>query len=154
MLRKKSGSAITEMGPALFILIFVGVFPLLDLIFAGSAYCACVLLNNLELREASRIPASQLDNSMTQVAQNWKTSGIGQFAGILGDPQTQYDYSTVRIDGSATAGNEVYVNVATTVTLRPFMPIPFLNSIPVLGAPVTYIIHGRRLLANAALANM
>jgi hypothetical protein len=154
MLRKQHGSAIAEMGPALFILLIVGVFPVLDLIFAGSAYCACVLLNNLELREASRIPASETDASMTQIAYNWQNSGVGQFAGVVGQPQAQCTYNAIDIQGSTSAGKEMYVIVSTTVTLKPFFPIPFFGQIPVLGAPVTYTIGGRRLLENPGLANM
>ncbi len=154
MLRKQHGSAITEMGPALFILLVVGVFPVLDLIFAGSAYCACVLLNNLELREASRIPASDTNDAMTQIAYNWQNSGVGQFAGIIGQPQTQCTYTVIDIQGSVNPGTETYVNVSTTVSLKPFFPIPFFGKITVLGAPVTYSIIGRRILENQSLANM
>jgi|SRR5271168_4025548 len=153
MARNKQGVAIAELGPALFLLLIMGIFPMLDLIFAGSAYTACLVLNDLQLREAARLPASQVENAMILIAHNWQISGIGQYAGILGDPQTQYSYSIVPIPNSSGRQTETYITITTNVTLRPFLPIPFFNSVPALGAPVNYSISGRRLLEMAILAN-
>jgi hypothetical protein len=154
MARKPHGYTITEMGPALFLLLIMGIFPILDLIFAGSAYTACVLLNNLELREAARLPASQVDNAMVQIAHDWHVSGIGQYAGSMSDPQTQYSYTVVPIENSTGRSTETYINVTTNVTLRPFLPIPFFNAVPALGAPVSYSVYGRRLLETPTLAKL
>jgi hypothetical protein len=154
MARNPHGITLSETGPALFLLLIMGIFPIMDLIFAGSAYTACVLLNNLELREAARLPASQVENAMIQIAHDWQVSGIGQYAGILGEPTTNYAYTVVPIENSSGRQTETYVSVTTNVTLRPFLPIPFFNSVPALGAPVSYSITGRRLLEMAALANM
>jgi nitrate reductase NapE component len=154
MARNQGGYSITEMGPALFLLLIMGIFPVLDLIFAGSAYTACVLLNNLQMREAARIQASQADMAMTQIAHDWQLTGIGQFAGVLGEPQTQVSYVVVPIASSTGRATETYVNVSTSVTVRPFLTIPFFNGVPALGSPVSYNINGRRLMESAILANM
>jgi hypothetical protein len=154
MARNRNGYTIAEMGPALFLLLIMGIFPMLDLIFAGSAYTACLLLNQLELREAARLPASQVDNAMVLIAHEWQFSGIGQYAGVMTDPLTQYSYSIVPIENSSGHQTEAYITLTTTVTLRPFLPIPFFNAVPALGAPVSYSISGRRLLESPSLANI
>jgi hypothetical protein len=151
-IRNAHGSALTEMGPALFILLIVGVLPILDLMFAGSAYCACVLLNDLELREASRVPASDANAAISTIAHDWQFGGIGQFIGVIGEPQSRCTYNLVHIEGSINPGTETYVNISTTVTVKPAFPIPFFGRIPALGGPATYEIVGRRILEEQSLA--
>ena len=79
--RKQRGSAISEMAPALFLLLVVAVFPVLDLIFDGLGYCACVTLNNLQLREAVRVPKSQATDPngtvQLEIPNNWRASAFG-----------------------------------------------------------------------------
>jgi len=154
MLRKQGGSAIAELGPALFLLLIVGVFPVVDAMFAGYTYFASVLLNNLELREASRIPASDTEDAMTRIAYNWQNSGLGRLASVIGQPQTQCAYNVVNIEGAVHPGTETYVTVSTTVTVKPCCPIPFFGKIPCLGAPVTYSIVGKKIMENQSLASM
>jgi hypothetical protein len=153
MARKQHGVTIAEVGPALFLLLIMGIFPMLDLIFAGSAYTACLLLNDLQLREAARLPASQVENALIYIAHDWQNTGIGAYAGVMGEPQSQYAYTVVPIPTGAGRATETYIVVTTSVTLRPFLPIPFFNAVPALGAPVSYSISGRRLLEMAILAN-
>lgn len=59
--RKKTrfcqGSAITETGPAIFILFIMILFPLIDLMYMALAYSIVWYLNHLEVRElAVRVP--------------------------------------------------------------------------------------------------
>jgi len=148
--RRKRGSAIAELGPALFILLLAGVFPMLDLIFAGVGYCAGYTLSDLELREAARLPKSQLEAALVQICYEWRTSGIGQFAGVVGDPQADFNYYT---DNQGGGPNLNYVTVTTTVQIKPLLPIPFVPGVPALSVPATYTYNGRRILENAAFAN-
>lgn len=148
-IRKRRGSAISEMAPALFLLLVVAVFPVLDLIFDGLAYCACVTLNNLQLREAVRVPKSQATDPAGTVQQeipnNWRASALGGLAPLLADPVTEVTYDVV-------AGNAV-ANVSTSVSVRPLMVIPFFPNVPGLSAPMPLTITTSRILENPAFLN-
>ncbi len=148
-LRGKRGSAIAEMGPALFILLLAGVFPMLDLIFAGVGYCAAYMLSDLELREAARLPKSQLEAALVQICYDWRTSGIGQFAGVVGDPQSDFGYYT---DSQGSGPPLTYVTVTTKVQIKPLLPIPFIPGVPALSVPASYTFNGRRILENGNFA--
>jgi hypothetical protein len=150
--RNKKGAAIAEVGPALFLLLLMCVFPLLDLIFAGCAYSGCMLLNDLELREACRVPSSACDTELTAITMNFCNSGIARFIGIEGQPTFQVNYEDDAQSQGGAAVNNVYVTVATTLIIHPFLTIPFFNSVPALGAPVTYTIVGRKILENPGYA--
>jgi len=54
--RNVDGSMLAELGPALFIILFFGVFVVVDLISLGIAYSSCQTLNDLQLREAAKLP--------------------------------------------------------------------------------------------------
>ncbi len=58
--RSKRGSALSEMPPAMFLLLFFALFPVVDLIYFGVTFASCVALNNIELREAARTARTQL----------------------------------------------------------------------------------------------
>jgi hypothetical protein len=138
-----------ELGPALFILLLAGVFPMLDLIFAGVGYCAGYMLSDLELREAARLPKSQLEAALVQICYEWRSSGIGQFAGVVGDPQADFGYYT---DNKGAGPPLNYVTVTTIVQIKPLLPIPFIPGVPALSVPATYTFNGRRILENAKFA--
>jgi hypothetical protein len=148
-IRKQRGSAISEMAPALFLLLVVAVFPVLDLIFDGLAYCACVTLNNLQLREAVRVPKSQAtDPSGTvqlDIPNNWRASSLGGLAPLMSDPVTEVTYDVV-------AGNAV-ASVSTTLSVRPLMVIPFFPNVPGLSAPMPLTITTTRILENPSFLN-
>ncbi len=147
--RNKRGSAISEFAPALFLLLVVAVFPVLDLIFDGLGYCACVTLNNLQLREAVRVPKSVASNPQGSVQQDipnsWRNSTFGGLAPLMADPNTQVSYDIV-------AGTAV-VEVATSVSVRPLLVVPFFPNVPGLSAPMSFTITSSRMLENPAFLN-
>jgi len=148
-IRKPRGSAISEMAPALFLLLVVAVFPVLDLIFDGLGYCACVTLNNLQLREAVRVPKSQATDPngsvQLEIPNNWRASVFGGLAPLMAEPVTEVSYDVV-------AGNAV-ATVSTTVQVRPLLVIPFFPNIPGLSAPMPLTITTSRILENPAFLN-
>lgn len=147
--RNKRGSAMSEMAPALFLLLVVAVFPVLDLIFDGLGYCACVTLNNLQLREAVRVPKSQaidpLGSVQKDIPNNWRSSALGGLAPLMDDPQTAVSYNIV-------AGTAV-LDLSTTVAVRPLLVIPFFPNVPGLSAPMVFTITSSRVLENPAFLN-
>lgn len=147
--RNQRGSALSEFGPALMLMLFFAVFPVLDMIFAGLAYCACVTLNDLELREAVKVPAADAMSTIGAVQENWRTSGLGGFAGLINYPEINISY----IDGPTRAvGVDKYIAIATTVSVKPVLAIPFFANVPGLGTQITYTVSGKRLLESPSYA--
>ncbi|PWT95135.1 MAG: hypothetical protein C5B53_11895 [Candidatus Melainabacteria bacterium] len=145
LVRNRQGSVLSEAGPALFILFICAVFPVIDIIFIGLSYCACSTLNSLQLREVARLPSSQAMAGAQSVEQRWKSSGLGYLAVSNTDPTVSITYNNGE---DTTIGTDVYVNVATTFTVRPLLTIPFLPGVPGLGAPMQWTVRGQRLMEN------
>ncbi len=145
--RRKTGSAITEFGPALFILLFCAFFPSVDLIGVGLSYLACTSLNDLQLREAVRIPKSQCIDPRGPVQllipTNWQPTVMGGLGRTIDPPVTEVSYAP---------GKVVYVTVSTTFTIHPLLTIPFFPKVPGLGAPFETTISRSRVLENPAFA--
>jgi len=142
--RRQDGAAISEFGPALFLLLFFAVFPVLDMIVAGYNYCSCVALNDLQLREASKLPRSMADSAQGPVKQDiplkWKNSIVGGFANVAGLPETGVFYNV--------RSGTCFVTVSTTVVINPFLNIPFFFGVPGVGAPLTATITNKRVMEN------
>lgn len=147
--RNQRGSAISEMAPALFLLLVVAVFPVLDLIFDGLGYSAVVTLNNLQLREAVRVPKSQATDPngavQLQIPNNWRASAFGGLAPLMADPVTEVSYDVVACNAMLT--------VSTTVSVRPLLVIPFFPNVPGLSAPMPFTITSSRILENPSFLN-
>jgi hypothetical protein len=142
---RQKGSALSEFGPAIFILFIFAVFPVIDIIFIGLSYCACSTLNSLQLRELAKIPRSQAKAAAQTVEQRWMSSGLGSLAVSNVDPSVSITYNNGEDNP---IGTDVYVNVATTFSVRPLLTIPFFSGVPGLGAPMQWTVSGQRLMEN------
>ncbi len=142
--KRERGASLAEFGPAFFLLFIFAVFPVLDIIGMGFGYVSSVSLNDLQLRQAAKIPKSQAQDPEGPVClaipQNYVSSIAGGLASIVDLPVTEVSY-----DNDA---SNVYVTVTTHVTVKPFLTIPFFTVIPGLGAPATYTISSSRMLEN------
>jgi len=136
----------SEMPPAMFLLFFFAVFPLVNLIFLGVIFASCISLNNAELREAARTPRSQLTTALAALQQDWQNNILGRMTGISNTPESNFYYTNI--------GEDAYVGVSTTFTLKPFLPVPFLNQIPALGKPWSFSVKSKRVLENPSYAYM
>ncbi len=145
-MRSIRGSAISEMPPAMIVLFFFAVFPLVNLIFLGVVFASCVSLNTIELREAARTPRSQLTAVLTLLQEDWQTNILGHLTGTIATPESNFSYTNI--------GEDSYVSVATTFNLKPFIPIPFFNQIPALGKSWSFSVKGKRVLENPNYAYM
>ena len=147
--RKRKGSAISELGPALFLLFLVILFPLLDLIVLGLTYCSCTTLNDLQADKAALLPKSQADSDggpiKTEVPSVWQKTGFGSLVKLASQPTTQIDYEP--------SNGAVYVVVSTTCVAAPFLAIPFIPGIPAVSAPVTFTLKARRVVEDPTNLN-
>jgi hypothetical protein len=141
---RDKGSAIVEFPPALVIILFLALFPMINLLCLSVAYGAGWYLNNMEAREVVCHPplesgaptGTYLPPTYTlNTSQNWKG-----FMGVTETPDSPL------VAGYPSASNPVLVGnttVHTTVIIKPFlaMPVfaklPWLSQIPGLGQPWT-----------------
>lgn len=162
-LRGRAGSALSEFGPALFLLLVFGFLPVIDLIFLGLDYASAYYLLELQLREAQKLPRSFATKETGPVIQTIPSSWCNSLLGglVTNGPSGQQAVVTV-VDylpvpwqpvGANQTINFWFVTVNTTVTFRPLLTIPFLNGIPGLGAPFTFTVAGRRPVENNRFLN-
>ena len=145
---RQRGSSIAEFGPALFFIFIFAVFPVIDIIALSFNYTACASLNDIQLREAVKLPKSIATNPhgpvLGTIPDKWMATVLGGAAGLVERPLTNVDYDP-------SSGN-MYVQVSTTVTVRPFLNIPFFFKVPGLGAPATFTVSSSRLIENPIFA--
>jgi hypothetical protein len=146
--RNPRGSALSEFGPALFFLFIFAVFPVMDIIGLCFGYLSCASMNDLQLREAAKVPKSvatlQTGSVQQAIPQKYMATVMGAFSGLTDLPQTSVSYTPGQ--------TAVYVQVSTTVTVRPFLTIPFFGMVPGLGEPATFTISNSRILENPRFA--
>lgn len=142
--RRTGGSAIAETGPALFILLVMTIFPVMTLLGLGAQYCFAWYHNHLVLQELAqrravdggaggppgagvKTPVSKSSFASSpvgiQIANGFDKTGMARFIGV-----TKIDDAIVYYGadpGDPTTQNRI--EVLTTLTGRPFVPIPFLN---------------------------
>ena len=145
---RQRGSSIAEFGPALFFIFIFAVFPVIDIIALSFNYTACASLNDIQLREAVKLPKSIATNPrgpvLGTIPDKWMATVLGGASGFVERPLTKVDYDP-------SSGN-MYVQVSTTVTVRPFLNIPFFFKVPGLGAPATFTVSSSRLIENPIFA--
>ncbi|MDQ5934292.1 MAG: hypothetical protein QG574_1590 [Cyanobacteriota bacterium erpe_2018_sw_21hr_WHONDRS-SW48-000092_B_bin.40] len=147
--RNSSGSAITEFGPALGILLICFFFPLLNMLVLGVSYCLCMVLNYNQVHEASLLPmndAASLNGPVCKdITDRW-LNGMGKFVKTEGYPQTVISYR----DGHTT--NNVTDRIAmvqTTVKCQPTLSIPLFGaSVPGLNAPMAFSVSSESTMEN------
>jgi hypothetical protein len=142
--RRRRGSALSEAGPALFLLFMFAIFPVVDLIYFGVSYFSIVTLNDLQLREASKSPKSLAVSAkgdvIAGIPTRWANSALGGLARLTNPPLTTVNYKISEV--------AVYVSVETKVSIEPLLKIPFLAQIPGMGAPVEINIARTKPLEN------
>jgi hypothetical protein len=141
---RKRGSAMAELGPALFILLIVIFFPLLNLAMFGLTYFCCGTLTDLQADKAKVLPRSiamsDLGPVKNTVPDAWQKTGLGAFAKLSAPLETAISYPVL--------ANGMHVRVSTRFTASPFMPIPFIPGVPALSAPVTFTFTSQRILED------
>jgi hypothetical protein len=150
-LRRKNGSAMSEMGPALLLLLMFVFFPVLDMMGAAAAYGSTFYLNMMQAKEAAVTPASDATSSSGQVQKgvvdSWLNNGIGKFVKVTGYPKTQVKYRD-GIKDSTTQITYKVVTVTTTVKCEPFVKMPWFTPVPGMNAPMEFNVTSEAQMEN------
>lgn len=157
--RARRGATLSEFAPALFLVLMFGLFPVIDGIFIGADYASARYLNELQLREAQKLPRSQVLTEMgpviKEIPAQWRSSLLGGLANAAQPVVTKVDYLPVPWQpvGSNQTVNFWFVSIATTVSFRPLLTIPLFTGVPGLGSPITFSVSGRRPVENNRFLN-
>jgi hypothetical protein len=148
-IRGTSGSAITEFGPALGILLICFFFPLLNMLILGVSYCLCMVLNYNQVHEASLVhmnDAVSLNGPVCKdITDKW-LAGMGKFVRAEGYPQTTVSYRDGQTTGNVT---DRIAMVQTTVACQPTISIPLFGaSVPGLNAPMAFSLSSESTMEN------
>ena len=147
--RGNQGSAITEFGPALGILLICFFFPLLNMLVLGVSYCLCMVLNYNQVHEASLVhmnDALSLNGPVCKdITDKW-LAGMGKFVRVEGYPQTIVSYRDGQTTGNVTDRIAV---VQTSVVCQPTLSIPLFGaSVPGLNSPMAFSISSESTMEN------
>lgn len=127
-IRSTRGSAITEFGASLWVLLLCFFLPLIQIVSLLVSYACCYVLNNMQVEQAAVLPASQTGTIVnTQLPQQWQKGGLGIFANCSGTPKTQVSYSTTASPAGQVKGPAGNVTVTTTFTILPMIQVPYLS---------------------------
>jgi hypothetical protein len=161
--RRAKGSAISEFGPALFLLLILLFFPMLNLISLALCYCDCLYLNALLLRQAAvenvltlntgtQPPTLQVNpdpavtakvqNDLNQIINQW-SAGFGKFAITSTIP-----VATTSIDLSEGTSKVQYIHVTLTCQCKPLVAMPLFVGVPGLSAPMTFQFNRSQIIEN------
>ena len=158
--RSQRAAALSEFAPALFLLLIFGLFPVIDAIFIGVDYASARYLNELQLREAQKLPRTQcLDEGgiiIKEIPKQWQQSLLGGLHNPDKQVVTKVDYIPVPWQpvGSNQTVNFWFVSITTDVSFRPFLSLPLLTGVPGLGAPISFSVSGRRPVENNRFLNL
>jgi len=149
-LRTCTGSAISEFGPALFLLLVIIFFPMLDLMAIGfqyglGYYCNSTVCREMSVRTAADIsPGSPSSTVATQVFNNINSTGITSFLGITSQNQLSSTATFIPATAPTPGQPPQMVLCTTTMTVSPFISVPWFQPIPGLNAPMTFTFASSR----------
>lgn len=126
-----------ETGPALFVILIIIFFPMLDLIGLTWSYGICWYLNYTISNEISRSRRSEAPQIIAGAVDTISGTGFAKFLGIgpnsINVPQPVYDDEA----------QPPTVVVVTMVRAKPFVTVPWWGPIPGLNAPIVFVVTSR-----------
>lgn len=146
--RRRRGSAITETGPALFLLFIIIFFPMIDLLELAVGYIMSGIYHDYMLRElslsappgATTDPAIQTQTAAIQkINTDFQNSTFFNFLKM-----TPGDLQVSNIQYLPNPSNANIVQCTTTCRIQPFISIPWWTNVPGLNAPFPFIITSQR----------
>jgi hypothetical protein len=134
-IRRQSGSAITETGPALLFFFMLVFFPLLDVLYMVCGFGFAWFLHNEELREVSVSRPNQADTAITKADADFFTNagGMANFLKLSAAGAVQHPTSPVF---TPDAINPTEVTVTTRVNIKPWLYISIVPGVPGLSTDV------------------
>lgn len=150
--RRNKGNAISEFGPALFVLLIFIFFPVVDLLSIVVSYGACMVLNFNQVHEAALIPHTDAADAggpiKKGIPDQW-LNGMGRFVKMVGSPQTNITYRNGETAPDKNNSTDKLVMVETKVVCSPFLPIPLpVVNVPGLNGPFTFDLTSERPMEN------
>lgn len=147
--RSPAGSAMSEFGAALWIIIIGFLFPCITLVSLIVTYACCFVLNANQTEEAALMPQTQGQNFSlitSNMPRAWAQSGLGQFSQIQAMPVTQITYQEAVNPGpdGSPQGPQTIVVVNTSFTVQPLISIPVMG----LDQPINFAIKSQRPLED------
>lgn len=134
--RSQTGAGqIAELGPAIWIILVMVLFPMMDLIYMGMAYGSGWFLNHMVTRAvvtADPTDAAKVSTAVNGATAGWQGSYLAQFIGVVGTPTNTVAF----IPGPGPIPPADFAKVTTTVTCKPFMDmrgIPIINAFSIPG---------------------
>ncbi|MBY0356683.1 MAG: hypothetical protein K2W82_01670 [Candidatus Obscuribacterales bacterium] len=145
-LRPATGNAIIETGPALFVLLVLIFFPLLDIMGIAVGYQMASTYHDRMIREiAVRTPdATGYNAAVARVNGEIINGPFYNFLRMQPADLQVVLPPTYIPDPTKSPGHFQAVRVRTTVTIRPFIIIPFIGNVPGLSAPVPFTMTTER----------
>ncbi|MBC7999280.1 MAG: hypothetical protein IAF58_15120 [Leptolyngbya sp.] len=140
--RKSSGHEMAEFAPAMFILLVCILPPMLDLLYLGIAYASGWYLNHLQCREVACVAPANSTDALTRARVAWEASTLARF--VKGREVTSVPVRWEDRRPPPDLSSQDTAIVTTTVRIQPFLQIPFLGSIPGIGAPVDFTYMSER----------
>lgn len=148
------GSAITETGPALFLLILIIFFPMLDFLSMGAGYIMATIFHDHMIRElaCSAPPGSTTDTAIqtqeaaiAKVKAEFKNSTFFNYLKMKDTDMQVSNIAYLGANGQPDNVNPLTVTCTTTLTVQPFISIPWWGPLPGLNAPFPFIITTQRM---------
>jgi hypothetical protein len=159
-MRSRRGSSIAEFAPAMYFLLLVALFPMIDLIGMMLSYGDCQYLHFTLVRQAGLEKCLTLDTTTKPPSlkpdYTFVTDPSGAFQGLITSWYNGIGHFTTRsladinvaanIDVTQGTPTVKYVNVTTTVVCNPVVPIPFPYDLPGFNKPVTFSVSGNSVI--------
>lgn len=130
--RNNKGSAITETGPALLILLVFILFPVLDLLYMGAGYVMAYTLHREEIRQVAVHNPNDWQTAINTADDQYLHTGAGNFLKLTrGAP--------LRPTWTPSDADPQEVTLDSQYQIRPFLvvPVPGLGEVPGLNGPLT-----------------
>ncbi|MBI2812118.1 MAG: hypothetical protein HYX67_14980 [Candidatus Melainabacteria bacterium] len=132
-LRRRRGQAISETGPALFVLLVMIFFPLLDVLAMGLQFCCSWYLNHEATHELAVSKFADWNTALDQIKQKFDNTGVPKFAHMVGG---QHTFTSIPAD--VATGLPAQVNNKTSVTCKPFLNIPLFFPVAGVNQDITF----------------
>lgn len=148
--QSQGGSAIVELAPCLGVLLFLVLFPMVNLMSLTFSYGCGWYLNYLQAREASVTAKvrqgtirnhSAITEVLYRIRADWAKTGLGRFTHAA-------EMSERFLLSPGAPGGEQSLAVFTKLTVSPLLIVPFPARVPGLNAPVFFSYSALRQVEN------
>lgn len=139
--RSSIGHEFAEFAPAIFVLLIVILFPMLDLIYLGIGYACGWYLNHLQVREVACVAPGSGPAAAGSALAAWQASGLCRFTN---GSQTAAPNITYLYLDTTDPTFPSHCRVTTSVRIQPWLQVPFMGGIPGIGAPVDFTYTAER----------